>query len=76
MKSYSSGMRTRLAFGLSMAFEFDYYLIDEVTAVGDAHFRQKCHDVFVSRLAQSKLILASHNMNGRLLSSWHTQLIQ
>lgn len=62
IKSYSSGMRTRLAFGLSMAFDFDYYLIDEATAVGDAQFRKKCQEVFRSRLAESKIILVSHNM--------------
>lgn len=62
VKSYSSGMRSRLAFGLSMAFEFDYYLIDEVMAVGDAHFRTKCQQVFKERLARSKIILVSHNM--------------
>lgn len=62
VKSYSSGMRSRLAFGLSMAFDFDYYLIDEVMAVGDAQFRAKCQVAFRSRLERSKLILVSHNM--------------
>ena len=41
MKSYSSGMRSRIGFGLSMAFNFDYYLLDEAGAVGDASFRKK-----------------------------------
>lgn len=62
VRSYSSGMRSRLAFGLSMAFDFDYYLIDEVMAVGDAQFRQKCQEVFRSKLQHSRLILVSHNM--------------
>ena len=62
MKSYSSGMRSRVAFGLSMAFDFDYYLIDEVMAVGDAQFKQKSREVFKERLQRSKLILVSHNM--------------
>jgi len=62
VKSYSSGMRSRLAFGLSMAFDFDYYLIDEVMAVGDAQFRKKGQEVIRTRLANSKLILVSHNM--------------
>ncbi len=62
VKSYSSGMRTRLAFGLSMAFDFDYYLIDEATAVGDVQFRQKCQEVFRMRLSNAKLILVSHSM--------------
>lgn len=68
LKSYSSGMRSRLAFGLSMAFEFDYYLIDEVMAVGDAEFRKKCQAVFQERLAASKLILVSHSM--RDIQEW------
>ena len=46
IKTYSSGMRSRLGFGLSMAFHFDYYLVDEVTAVGDARFKKKCADLF------------------------------
>jgi capsular polysaccharide transport system ATP-binding protein len=62
MKSYSSGMRSRVAFGMSMAFEFDYYLIDEVMAVGDAQFRQKSHAVLRERLQKSRVILVSHNM--------------
>jgi len=62
IKSYSSGMRSRLAFGLSMAFDFDYYLIDEVMAVGDAQFRSKSEAVFRERFATSNLILVSHNM--------------
>lgn len=40
IKTYSSGMRSRLGFGLSMAFKFDYYIVDEVTAVGDARFKE------------------------------------
>lgn len=63
VKTYSSGMRSRLAFGLSMAFDFDYYLIDEVMSVGDAHFKRKCSEVFEERLQKSKVVLVSHNMN-------------
>lgn len=62
VKTYSSGMRARLAFGLSMAFEFDYYLIDEVMSVGDAHFKRKCAEVFEQKLQKSKVVLVSHNM--------------
>jgi capsular polysaccharide transport system ATP-binding protein len=59
---YSSGMQARLAFGTSMAFDFDYYLIDEVMAVGDAVFKRKSQQVFKERLEKSKIILVSHNM--------------
>ena len=63
VKTYSSGMRSRMAFGLSMAFDFDYYLIDEVMAVGDIHFKKKCAEVFERRLQESKVVLVSHSMN-------------
>lgn len=63
IKTYSSGMRSRLAFGLSMAFDFDYYLIDEVMSVGDAHFKRKCADVFQQKLQQSKVVLVTHSMS-------------
>jgi capsular polysaccharide transport system ATP-binding protein len=63
IKTYSSGMRSRLAFGLSMAFDFDYYLIDEVMSVGDAHFKRKCSDLFEERLQNSKVVLVSHSMS-------------
>ncbi len=62
VKSYSSGMSSRVSFGLSMAFDFDYLLIDEVMAVGDAHFRQKCQTTFDEKRGQSNMILVSHNM--------------
>lgn len=62
VSGYSSGMRARLAFGTSMAFDFDYYLIDEVMAVGDARFKKKSRVVFRERLKNSKLILVSHSM--------------
>ncbi len=59
---YSSGMRARLAFGLSLAIEFDCYLIDEVIAVGDAVFREKCeHELFVSR-GDRAFVIASHEL--------------
>lgn len=63
VKSYSSGMRSRLAFGLSMAFDFDYYLIDEVMAVGDAQFKRKSKTVLQERLQSSNLILVTHSMS-------------
>jgi capsular polysaccharide transport system ATP-binding protein len=62
VKSYSSGMRSRLTFGLSMAFDFDVYLIDEVMAVGDAQFREKSRRTLIDKLKRANVILTSHNM--------------
>jgi capsular polysaccharide transport system ATP-binding protein len=62
VRSYSSGMRSRLAFGLSMAFDFDYYLIDEVMSVGDSHFKKKSNQVFTQKMKTSNIILVSHSM--------------
>ena len=61
VQSYSSGMRARLAFGVSMGIAFDYYLVDEITAVGDAVFRRKCQRVFDERLSGSDVIMVSHS---------------
>jgi capsular polysaccharide transport system ATP-binding protein len=61
VKTFSSGMRARLAFGLSLAFRFDTYLIDEVTAVGDAAFRQKAQAELDKRIREASVILVSHN---------------
>jgi capsular polysaccharide transport system ATP-binding protein len=61
VSSYSSGMRARLAFGVSMAVAFDYYLVDEITAVGDDKFRQKCLTTFTKKLANSGIIMISHS---------------
>ncbi|EOY5378247.1 ABC transporter ATP-binding protein [Cronobacter dublinensis] len=63
VKAYSSGMKARLGFGLSMAFTFDYYLVDEVTAVGDASFRKKCEMVFEERHRDACFLMVSHNLN-------------
>ena len=60
--TYSSGMKAKLAFGLSMAFDFDYYLIDEVTAVGDAVFKRKSREYFDRRRESATLIVVSHSM--------------
>lgn len=62
VKTYSSGMRARLAFGLSMAIDFDVYLVDEVTAVGDADFQRKCRANFQARQHRSSVIIVSHNL--------------
>jgi capsular polysaccharide transport system ATP-binding protein len=61
MNTYSKGMRSRVAFGLSMAFDFDYYLIDEAMAVGDPQFKRKSRAVFAQRMARARMILVSHN---------------
>lgn len=63
VRSYSSGMRARLAFGMSMGIAFDWYLVDEITAVGDSAFRAKCLAVFRSRLRNSGLLMTSHSPN-------------
>lgn len=61
VKTYSSGMRARLAFALTLAIDFECYLIDEVIAVGDKRFHDKCHDaLFVQRRACA-MILVSHD---------------
>ena len=62
VKTYSSGMRARVAFGLSMAFDFDYYLIDEITAVGDERFRRKSEELFNEKRATSHIVMATHNV--------------
>ena len=62
VKSYSTGMRARVAFGLSMAMKFDYYLIDEVTSVGDPAFRRKSSRVFEEKRKQSNIIMVSHDV--------------
>jgi capsular polysaccharide transport system ATP-binding protein len=61
VKTYSSGMRARLAFALSIAIEFDCYLIDEVIMVGDANFHQKCHYELFDKRRDRALVLASHS---------------
>jgi capsular polysaccharide transport system ATP-binding protein len=62
VRFYSSGMRARLAFGLSLAIEFDCYLIDEVIAVGDMVFAHKCeHELFEAR-ADRAFIIATHDL--------------
>lgn len=62
LRSYSSGMKSRLAFGVAMGIPFDIYLIDEVTAVGDARFKRKSRAVFRARMAGAGAIMVSHSM--------------
>ena len=63
VKTFSSGMRSRVAFGLSLAFEFDYYLIDEAMSTGDAHFKNKAQKAFKDRISRSKVFMVSHSMS-------------
>ena len=63
VKTYSSGMRARLAFALSIAIEFDCYLIDEVIMVGDQRFFRRCEDELFGKRADRALILVSHDMS-------------
>ena len=61
-RTYSSGMKARLAFGTSMGIAFDTYLVDEVTAVGDAAFRTKSNDLFQARMRNAGSVVVSHSM--------------
>jgi len=62
-RSYSSGMKSRLAFGVSMAVPFDTYLVDEVTSVGDMAFRRKSAEVFAARMRHAGAVVVSHGMD-------------
>jgi len=62
VNTYSAGMRGRLAFGLSFAFPFDYYLIDEALSVGDANFRKKAEDEFKKKIGSANMILVTHGV--------------
>ncbi|WP_354087256.1 ABC transporter ATP-binding protein [Brevundimonas faecalis] len=62
VKQYSAGMRARLAFGLSLAIEFDCYLVDELVAVGDARFQRKCQEELFERRAHRAFLMASHDL--------------
>lgn len=63
VKTYSSGMRARLAFALSLAIEFDCYLIDEVILVGDKNFHRKCQEELFEKRADRAMVIVSHDMN-------------
>lgn len=60
VRTYSSGMKARLQFGLSLAFDFDVYISDEVTATGDAAFQKKALAAFKSLTSRASLIMVSH----------------
>jgi capsular polysaccharide transport system ATP-binding protein len=59
--TYSSGMRARLAFAVSLAVDFDCYLLDELTAVGDARFAERCRAALADRRTRADIIMVSHN---------------
>ena len=63
-KTYSSGMRSRVTFGLSMAFDFDIYLIDEVTSAGDERFRKKSKEYLSKKKDNADFIMVDHNLYG------------
>ncbi|WP_165190198.1 ABC transporter ATP-binding protein [Caulobacter soli] len=61
VKTYSAGMAARLAFAVSLAIDFDCYLVDEITGVGDERFRDRCQQALTSRRAAGTLVMVSHN---------------
>jgi len=63
VRTYSTGMRSRLAFGLSMAIKFQVYVIDEALVSGDVAFQRKCQDIFEERRASADLIMVSHSIS-------------
>jgi capsular polysaccharide transport system ATP-binding protein len=60
--TYSSGMQARLAFALTLAIDFECFLIDEVMAVGDQRFQKKCHDALFERRRHCAMIMVSHQL--------------
>ncbi len=63
VKTYSSGMRARLAFALTLAIDFECMLIDEVISVGDQRFHARCHDELFVKRKDSAMILVSHDVH-------------
>ncbi|MGR5120711.1 ABC transporter ATP-binding protein [Vibrio astriarenae] len=63
VKTYSSGMRSRLAFGCCIAIDFDVYLIDEATSVGDQKFRRKAKNALLRKSKEASVIMVSHELD-------------
>lgn len=63
IRTYSSGMKSRLTFAISMGIQFDTYLVDEVTAVGDAKFKRKSRRLFRERIKSAGAIMVNHSLN-------------
>lgn len=76
VRSYSSGMRSRLAFGVSMAIDFDTYLVDEVTAVGDAAFKEKSLRVFNERMSGRGAIVVNHGIGAMRKMCQHGAVLE
>ena len=62
IKTYSSGMKARLSFGLSLMFDFDYLLIDETLSVGDTRFKKKSKEALMAKIKTCSILLVSHDM--------------
>jgi len=73
VKIYSIGMRARFAFALSLAIDFDCYLIDEIIAAGDQRFHRRSHEELFEKRADRSLILASHM--GEMIKSYCTRAV-
>ena len=63
IKLYSSGMKSRLSFGMSLAFDFDYILIDETLSVGDTKFKNKSKEALMKKIEHSNVLMVSHSMS-------------
>jgi capsular polysaccharide transport system ATP-binding protein len=63
VRTYSSGMRARLGFAMSMAFDYDYYLMDEITSTGDQRFKMRADEAFRCKRDRASIILVSHAMS-------------
>jgi capsular polysaccharide transport system ATP-binding protein len=61
LRTYSAGMMARLAFAVSLAISFDCYLIDEITAVGDERFQDRCREALLQRKQERSLFMVSHD---------------
>lgn len=60
---YSSGMKSRLSFALSLAFDFDYLIIDEILSVGDASFKKKSENALKNKMQKCNILIVSHSMD-------------
>src|SRR5262249_32863462 len=74
VKTYSSGMRARLAFALTLAIDFECFLIDEVIAVGDHRFHRKCYDALFVERAHRAMVMVSHDV-GTIRRYCHRALV-